>query len=346
MGLEGCSDVASFGECMSESMCGGFIWKWLRSRHASIFGEAEQVVGKVSVVSRPGGQTALLALVGLQLGGQRPRAWQLSKNPRCMPWVGAKEVGQGVFSLCRRTGREAMKQRPLHVAGDSEEEPRERLEAVGMLLANNSAPLPRVDSLPRYAEDLQRLPFTLPKSSDWTASALCSAVDAESRFSSPTSRCFRPPHHRTGISVARPTLGRHRFDIRGGAGQEAEHWSVQPHNCTMVGQVAFFVSGPTLIALHLRPQVCDMREAPDVELGVAEPPARSPVAQAGNRVRETRQLRACGLGHPGSTKAPGDHVGDKICDLHARGEVAVHEEWRNTFLFRRTFPLTSRRPSL
>ena len=39
----------------------------------------------------------------------------------------------------------------------------------------------------------------------------------------------------------------------------------------------FFVSGRTLIAFRLRPQVGDMREAPDFEFRVAEPIARGPV---------------------------------------------------------------------
>ena len=38
--------------------------------------------------------------------------------------------------------------------------------------------------------------------------------------------------------------------------------------------IAFFVSGWTLIAFRLRPQVGDMREAPDIEFRVAEPLAR------------------------------------------------------------------------
>ena len=91
--------------------------------------------------------------------------------------------------------------------------------------------------------------------------------------------------------------------------------------------IAFFISGRTLIAFRLRPQVGDMRGAPDVELGVAEPFARGSVAQAGNLVREMRQLQACRFDHPGNAKAPGDHVGDKVGDG-------------------RTWPLSSRRPSL
>ena len=38
--------------------------------------------------------------------------------------------------------------------------------------------------------------------------------------------------------------------------------------------IAFFVSRPTLIAFRLRPQVRDMREAPDFELRVTESLAR------------------------------------------------------------------------
>ena len=41
--------------------------------------------------------------------------------------------------------------------------------------------------------------------------------------------------------------------------------------------IAFFVSGRTLIAFRLRPQVGAMREAPDFEVRVAEPIARGPV---------------------------------------------------------------------
>ena len=90
--------------------------------------------------------------------------------------------------------------------------------------------------------------------------------------------------------------------------------------------IAFFVSGRILIAFRLRPQVGDMREAPDVEFRVAERFARGPVTQACDLVREMRQLCAYRLDHSRNSKAPGDHVGDKVGDLHARGEVAVHEE--------------------
>ena len=69
-----------------------------------------------------------------------------------------------------------------------------------------------------------------------------------------------------------------------------------------------------------------MRQAPDIEVRDAEPLTRGPVTQAGNLVREIRQLLACRFDHPGSSKAPGDHIGDKVGDLHARGKVTVHEE--------------------
>ena len=73
------------------------------------------------------------------------------------------------------------------------------------------------------------------------------------------------------------------------------------------------------------PQIGDMREAPDLELRVAEPLARCAVAQTSDPVGERRQLRPRGLGHAGHAKAPGDDVCDEACPVAALSS----RKWKN-----------------
>ena len=84
---------------------------------------------------------------------------QLSENPILIPSIGAEKVEKASLSLGKRTGREAVRQRPSRIPGYGQDEPRELFESVGILVANIAAPQPVVDRLPRYAEDLRQLPL-------------------------------------------------------------------------------------------------------------------------------------------------------------------------------------------
>ena len=128
------------------------------SRHALPFAEREQVVGEGFLASRPEDGAALHALPVLRLRGQGPRVTPLSENPILIPSIGAEQVEKAGVSLGKRTGRDAVIQRPSRVARYGQYEPCELFESIGILVANIAAPQPVLDRPPRYAEYLRQPP--------------------------------------------------------------------------------------------------------------------------------------------------------------------------------------------
>ena len=174
-------------------------------RHALPFAEREQVVGEIVVASRSRTRAALLALSRLPLRRQVPCASQLSENAILIPSIGAEKVEKAALSIAKRSGHEAVIQRPPRVARYRQDKPRELLESVSVLVANIAAPQPVVDGLPRYAEDLRQLPLAETERVDDEPDLLGGRHRLLALF--PDRRRIRPPHDGAGIGVSGPPLG-------------------------------------------------------------------------------------------------------------------------------------------